>query len=104
MRLDHAGVSLVRFKGEVHIERNLDTAGPWRVNWEPKSANLRAMADELGLGLDSFVLVDDSPFELAEVAANAPEVATIRFPEDPADCRSATARGTSSPARTSGCR
>lgn len=57
----------------------------WRANWEPKSANLRAMSDELGLGLDSFVLIDDSPFELAEVAANAPEVATIRFPEDPAE-------------------
>ena len=38
VRIDHAGVSLVRFKGEVHIERNLDTAGPWRVNWELESA------------------------------------------------------------------
>jgi len=38
VRIDHAGVSLVRFKGEVHIERNLDTGGPWRVNWDLESA------------------------------------------------------------------
>lgn len=38
VRIDHAGVSLVRFKGEVHIERNLDSAGPWRVEWTLESA------------------------------------------------------------------
>ncbi len=38
VRIDHGGVSLVRFKGEVHIERNLDTAGPWRVDWQLESA------------------------------------------------------------------
>jgi tRNA(Ile)-lysidine synthase len=38
VRIDHAGVSLVRFKGEVHIERNLDGTGPWRVDWTLESA------------------------------------------------------------------
>ena len=38
VRVDHAGVSLVRFKGEVHIERNLDAGGPWRVEWDLESA------------------------------------------------------------------
>jgi tRNA(Ile)-lysidine synthase len=38
VRIDHAGVSLVRFKDEVHIERHLDTGGPWRVSWELESA------------------------------------------------------------------
>ena len=38
VRIDHAGVSLVRYKGEVHIERNLDSGGPWRVEWTLESA------------------------------------------------------------------
>jgi len=53
-----------------------------RINWESKSQNLRELADELELGLDSFILVDDSPTECAEVEANRPEVLTLRLPKD----------------------
>ncbi|HYC37592.1 MAG TPA: tRNA lysidine(34) synthetase TilS [Usitatibacter sp.] len=38
VRIDHAGVSLVRYKGEIHIERNLASGGPWRVDWTLESA------------------------------------------------------------------
>lgn len=48
-----------------------------RVDWNPKPDNLRALADELELGLDSFVFVDDQPFERAAVAAGAPEVRVL---------------------------
>jgi tRNA(Ile)-lysidine synthase len=48
VRIDHAAVSLVRFKGEVHIERNLDSARPWRVDWNLESA--------LDLGADRGVI------------------------------------------------
>ena len=51
-----------------------------RLNWEPKSANLRSLADELGLGTDSFILVDNSATECAEVQAGCPEVLTIPLP------------------------
>ncbi|HKS30097.1 MAG TPA: HAD-IIIC family phosphatase [Pyrinomonadaceae bacterium] len=56
----------------------------WRINWNAKSAALREIAEELSLGLDSIVFVDDSPAEIAEVEAALPEVACIRMPEDPA--------------------
>lgn len=56
----------------------------WRINWERKSTNLRALAAELNLGSDSFVFIDDSPIECAEVRANAPEVSVIQLPDDPA--------------------
>jgi FkbH-like protein len=52
-----------------------------RANWRPKSDNLRELADDLGVGLDSFVFLDDSPIECAEVAAALPQVVTIRIPE-----------------------
>lgn len=60
-----------------------DLAG-WRVDWQDKAANLRALAAELGLGVDSFVFVDDSPIEVARMQAALPEVLSILLPEDPA--------------------
>lgn len=53
-----------------------------RVNWSPKSDNLSELADELGLGLDSFVFVDDNPVECAEVRDRCPSVLTLQLPTD----------------------
>lgn len=46
------------------------------INWEPKSSNLRSVAKKLNLHLDSFALIDDSPFERAEVQSALPHVRT----------------------------
>ncbi len=54
----------------------------WRVNWQPKSQNIREMARELNLGLDSFIFIDDNPVECAEVEAACPEVLSLRLPVD----------------------
>lgn len=54
-----------------------------RINWLPKSGNLRELAAELNLGLDSLIFLDDSPAECAEVRANTPEVATVHLDGDP---------------------
>ncbi len=48
-----------------------------RINWQPKSQNLRALARELNVGLDSFVFIDDNPLECAEVRAGCPEVLVV---------------------------
>jgi len=55
----------------------------WRLNWDAKSANLSALAGELSLGLDSFILVDDNPKECAEVAESIPEALALPLPEMP---------------------
>jgi FkbH-like protein len=34
-----------------------------RINWEDKASNLRALAEELNIGLDAFVFIDDNPVE-----------------------------------------
>ena len=54
----------------------------WRINWQPKSQNLRALAEELQLSLESFIFMDDDPLECAEVQANCPEVLTFLLPQD----------------------
>ena len=55
-----------------------------RLNWLPKSESLKSLAAELGLGLNSFIFLDDNPVECAEVEANCPEVLTLQLPENPA--------------------
>ncbi|MFD1146675.1 HAD-IIIC family phosphatase [Saccharothrix hoggarensis] len=54
------------------------------VNWGPKAENLRGAAETLGLGTQSFVFLDDSPFERGHVSAELPEVAVLAADGDPA--------------------
>lgn len=56
----------------------------FKANWEPKVQNIVEMAEELSLGLDSFVFVDDNPAETEIVNQFAPEVTTILLGPDPA--------------------
>lgn len=53
-----------------------------RLNWESKPENLASLADELSLGLDSFIFVDDNPKECAEVEEAASEVLSLALPDD----------------------
>ncbi|MBU1055055.1 MAG: HAD-IIIC family phosphatase [Proteobacteria bacterium] len=52
-----------------------------KVNWNNKAANIRELADELNLGTDSFVFVDDSSFEIGLVEKELPQVKCIQVPE-----------------------
>ena len=61
----------------------LDDFVAFYANWEPKDKNLRAMAAELNIGLDSFVFIDDNPAERSLVRESLPEVAVPEVnPED----------------------
>lgn len=53
-------------------------------NWEDKAQNLRAIAQQLNIGLDSLVFVDDNPVERARVRESLPMVAVPELPSDPA--------------------
>ena len=54
----------------------------WRVNWRPKSENIVSLSDELKLGLESFVMIDDDKFECESVRSLYPEVAVYQIPPD----------------------
>jgi FkbH-like protein len=56
----------------------------FQANWNDKATNIRAIATELSLGLDSFVFLDDNPAERRLVRDMLPEVAVPELPEDPA--------------------
>lgn len=59
-----------------------------RVNWEPKPNNLRSLAEELNLGLDSFIFIDDSEHECAAVRYELPQVEVVQAPKNPIDLAS----------------
>ena len=52
-----------------------------KINWEDKASNIKAIANELNLGLDSVVFLDDSDFEVDLVASQLPEVTVLQVPK-----------------------
>ena len=51
-------------------------------NWSDKASNIRAIAQELNIGLDSLVFVDDNPFERTSSASELPMVAVPEVGDD----------------------
>jgi FkbH-like protein len=49
-----------------------------RINWRPKSINIREIIQELNLGPGACALIDDSAFERGEVASQLPEMRIYR--------------------------
>lgn len=56
-----------------------------RINWNDKVQNLRELANELNIGLDSMVFLDDSPHNRENVRNFLPEVETPDLPTDPVE-------------------
>ena len=52
-------------------------------NWSDKAGNIRAIAEELNIGLDSLVFIDDNPFERNLVRQELPMVAVPEVSDDP---------------------
>jgi FkbH-like protein len=57
----------------------------FEVNWNDKAENLQRIAEQLNIGLDSLVFVDDNPVERARIREALPVVAVPELPADPAD-------------------
>ena len=82
------------FEKHPEMALRLEDIVSFKANWDPKPDNIRLIAAELNLGLDSLVFVDDNPAEIEIVRQFAPEVTTILLGPDPAgyvaqlqDCR-----------------
>jgi len=72
----------------------LDHIAVFQANWNDKATNIQAIAEELNLGLDSMVFLDDNPVERGLVRKLLPQVAVPELPEDPAYyARTLTAAG-----------
>ncbi len=63
-----------------------------RLNWDDKAANLKAIAAELNVGLESIALLDDNPAERDWVRSQLPEVHVIDAGDDPVQFSDAISR------------
>ena len=52
-----------------------------KANWEPKYNNIKKIAKEINIGMDSIVFFDDSKFERELMKKFCPEINTIDVPE-----------------------
>jgi FkbH-like protein len=64
-----------------------DAFSALRINWTSKVENLKSIADELNIGLDSLVFMDDNPVECEQVRQMLPQVVTVQMPKDPSRYR-----------------
>jgi FkbH-like protein len=69
-----------------------DDVAAWRINWRPKTQNLTELADELNVGLDAFVFIDDDPAVRLQVETDLPQVHVFPTPAEPAQYAEALSR------------
>ncbi|HEX5080249.1 MAG TPA: HAD-IIIC family phosphatase [Geminicoccaceae bacterium] len=72
-----------RLRSEMPLK--LEDFAALRINWESKHENLVAIAEDLNIGIDSLVFVDDNPVECALIEEMLPAVTVVPLPDDPAD-------------------
>jgi FkbH-like protein len=63
-----------------------------RIGWGEKADSIAELAEELNLGIASFVFVDDSGVEREKVRGRLPEVSVLAMPEDASEWFDAIAR------------
>ncbi|MGX1170744.1 FkbH-like protein [Bradyrhizobium sp. USDA 372] len=81
---DHARAIQV-FEKHPEMVLRLEHFAAFKANWDPKSDNLQRIAEELRLGLDSFVFADDNPAEIEIVRQFQPLVTGVLLGPDPAE-------------------
>ena len=52
-----------------------------KINWSPKNHNIQEIANEINIGLDSIVFIDDSDFEIQLIKSTLPQVNTVQVPK-----------------------
>jgi FkbH-like protein len=78
------GIAAAAFDHPEMVLRRSDISA-FLANWEDKTENLRAVAKQLNIGLDSLVFVDDNPVERARIRDSLPMIAVPELADDPAD-------------------
>lgn len=64
------------------MQINKNNISAYRINWIDKATNISEIAEELNIGLDSMVFVDDSPIERERIKKFLPEVTVPDFPKN----------------------
>ena len=76
--------ALTVFERHPGMALRVDDFAATAVNWRPKADNIKTIAADLSLGLDSFIFLDDSPHEREAMRRLCPQVRVPELPADPA--------------------
>lgn len=71
------------FEKHPEMVLRLDDFSIFVANWQDKASNIQYIQQTLNLGMDSFVFLDDNPFERNLVRSLIPQITVPELPEDP---------------------
>jgi len=75
-------VALEAIKKHPEMVLGIDDFVAWKINWEDKAKNIAELVSDLGLGLQSVVFIDNSPFERARIKEELPEIFVPDWPQN----------------------
>ena len=70
------------FRKHPHIVLKEDNFAAMQINWNDKIENMKALAEELSVGVDSFVFIDDDKANRQMIREAFPEINVVEMPED----------------------
>jgi FkbH-like protein len=59
-----------------------DNFAAWRINWDDKAKNIISLVEELNLGINSVVFIDDNPAERERTRGAFPDLLVPEWPSD----------------------
>ncbi len=68
-------------KRQEEMPLKINRVTKYKINWGSKSTNIANLASELNLSLDSFIFIDDNPWEIEEVNSQIPGVLCVTMPQ-----------------------
>jgi len=81
---NHEAVALNALRSHPEMVLRTEDFAGWRINWQDKARNIVDLAQELNLGLDAVVFIDDNPVERDRIRQALPEVLVPQWPSNPA--------------------
>ncbi len=76
------GVALEAIDTHPEMRLRSDDFAVIRINWNDKAANIREIAEEIGVGLSSLCVIDDSPYEREAIRRMLPGTIVPELPGD----------------------
>ena len=70
------------FQEHEHMALRRTDFAAMKINWSAKAENIAELAQDLDIGLDSIVFIDDNPVEREAIRAALPDVTVPEFPAD----------------------
>jgi FkbH-like protein len=77
------GAALTALKSHPEMLLRPDDFAAWKINWNDKAQNLLELVEQLNLGLDAAVFIDDNPVERDRIRTALPQVLVPEWPASP---------------------